>query len=44
MTRHQRIIARAEALQCQGKIGDSIKLRILAGQKIVLGPEVVHER
>jgi len=41
----QQIIARAERLQRQGKVGDSIKLRILAAEwkTMRVGPETTHE-
>lgn len=45
MTEQQQIIARAERLQRQGKVGDSIKLRILAAELRTMrfGPETRHD-
>jgi hypothetical protein len=46
MTDEQReIIRNAERLQRQGRVGDSMHLRILAGElkQMRVGPEVRHE-
>lgn len=40
----KRILARAERLQRQGRVGDSIKLRLLAAELKTMrfGEEIVH--